>query len=54
MRKKDDIRTLCKACKADYWYAGYRTKSIKAKYKEVCDKCQYRMGWTYILIPPEK
>lgn len=49
-----DVRTLCHYCKMDYWYAGYRTKSVGSKYKEQCDKCCFRMGWTYVLIPPEK
>ena len=50
----EDIRTLCNNCKYDYWQAGYKTKSVGAKYRELCDKCSYRMGWTYILIQPEE
>lgn len=54
MNMEEDIRTLCNNCKYDYWHAGYKTKSIHAKYKCICDKCNYRCGWTYILIEPEK
>lgn len=54
MRKKQDIRTLCYSCGAEYLYVGYRLKSVGAKYKESCDRCRVRMGWTYILIPPQK
>ena len=51
---KKDIRTLCNNCKYDYWKAGYKTISVRAKYRELCDRCSYRTGWTYILIEPEK
>ena len=54
MKKKEDVRTLCRSCKMDYWYAGYRTRSVGSKYKELCDKCQFRMGWSYVLIPPDE
>ena len=54
VQRGEDIRTLCSSCKLDYWRAGYKTISVRAKYKEVCDKCNYRLGWTYILIEPTR
>jgi len=48
-----DIRTLCNNCRRDYWKAGYKTISVGAKYRELCDRCSYRMGWTYELIEPK-
>lgn len=54
MRKSQDIRTLCHSCKMEYWEAGYRTIPVGAKYKEICDKCRYRLGWSYVLMPPKK
>ncbi len=54
MNKKQDVRTLCYYCKVEYMDAGYWLKPTGAKYKELCDRCRYRMGWEYVLIARKK
>ena len=49
MSSSKDIRTLCASCRAEYWNAGYRTISVYTQYKEQCDRCRVKMGWTYIV-----
>ena len=54
MRRSGEIRTLCASCRADYWDAGFKTVSIHAKFKEQCDRCRVRMGWTYRVVKKQK
>ena len=47
MGESKDLRTLCNSCRAEYQEAGFELVKIWVKYKEECDWCRVRLGWTY-------
>ena len=43
----NDTRTLCDSCRAKYQDAGFELIKVWVKYKEECDVCRVKMGWSF-------